>query len=108
MAIKSYTYTDDIGETLTVRMDELKAALGGFTEGNSSGVMGATPLNRIRGVYAKSASGQNVFIPIATQDFPLFAAESSQTFTYKGVSYSTVSSRGEKRLHGAAAAAPAA
>lgn len=104
MAIKAYTYTDNVGETLTVRMDEDKAALGGFEEGNSSGVMGATPLNRIRGVYAKSAGGKSIFIPCATEDQALFASLNSQTFTYKGVSYSSVSSRGEKRLHGASAA----
>ena len=108
MAIKAYTYTDNVGETLTVRMDEDKAEIGGFTEGNSSGVMGATPLNRIRGVYAKSSTGKNVFIPCATEDQSLFASINSTTFNYKGVSYDTVSSRGEKRLHGASAAAPAA
>jgi len=103
MAIKVYAYTDDTGVELPVRMDESKAAIGGFSEGTpTSGVMGPTPLNRVRGVYAKSDSGKSIFIPCATKGQILFAATNSSPFTYKGTTYYTVSSRGEKRLHGAA------
>ena len=103
MAIKVYTYTDDVGNEVPVRMDETKAAIGGFAgSASSSGVMGPTPNNRIRGVYAKNDGGQNIFIPCANKTSSLFVAETSTTITYKGVSYFTVSSRGEKRLHGSA------
>lgn len=106
MAIKVYTYTDDVGNEVPVRMDEAKAAIGGFAgSASSSGVMGPTPNNRIRGVYAKNDGGQNIFIPCATKSTSLFLATNSMTFTYKGISYSTVSSRGEKRLHGSNATA---
>jgi len=103
MAIKVYNYTDDVGNELPIRMDETKAAIGGFTEGTAvSGVMGPTPLNRVRGVYAKSDSGKSIFIPCATKAQALFAATNSTSFTYKATTYNSVSSRGEKRLHGSA------
>jgi hypothetical protein len=107
MAIKVYEYTDDVGNKIPVRMDEAKAAIGGFTAASTaSGVMGPTPLNRVRGVYAKNDGGQSLFIPCATKDLALFIASTSQLIDYKAASYFSVSSRGEKRLHGATTVAP--
>lgn len=101
MAIKVYTYTDDTGETISVRMDEAKATVGGFQNASStSGILGATPNHRLRGIYARNAAGSVKFFPMATQDEARYASKTQVNFSYNGSQYTSVSSRGEKRLHG--------
>jgi hypothetical protein len=98
MAKGIFIYVTDAGNRVKVSLDTAKAAVGGFQLPTASDTSPVVPGfgRRMRHVNVENSTGSNFSFPMATQDSPAYATESSTTITYKGSTLLTISRIGEK------------